>query len=136
MTLEAALEANTKAVNELAKLMAAAQKLGTKAVAAKAASSDEAEPKKAPAKGRAKKLTKDDVLAMFKGYLGELEDDDEDLPGRKEDVKAISDHFGVGRIGLLKAADFEEAVGHLKACMAGENPDFMNEAAAAEESLV
>lgn len=141
MSLEKALEANTTATLALIEQMksmtakgATTAKPAAKA-AAKPAAKEEAEaPKTTKPKptGKKKAASKDDLVKVYSSYLKEIEDDDDEIAVRRENVSTICEHFGVAKITLIEEAQYDEAIGHLKAYIDGGTPSFMDEAGAAE----
>lgn len=142
MSLEEALTANTAAIVALTKLMgsakitpagAAAEKLieetAGKAAAGKAATG------KAVA-GKTKALTIDTIKAKFGEFLGV--EDKALRTTRKDEVRAMLEHFGVAKASDLESENWSDALKYLKQCEDGEQPDFMDEGAGDgdSESLV
>lgn len=83
-----------------------------------------------------KAATLEDVTKAFSDYLAAADDDEDELATRRENVKAINSHFGVAKLRELDAANFAEAIKHLKAFVDGGKPDFMSEGDGAEDDLV
>ena len=124
MSLEAAIEKLTAAVEA----NTAALKAGGKVTAGSAADKAiEAEAKRAagskPAtRAASKKVTLDTIKERFGGYLGI-----EDKAERKErigHVQSIVDHFGVAKASELEEENWAEALAFLKQYEDGETPDF------------
>lgn len=133
MSLEDALNANTKAVlahNALLEKMLAGGKAPAAATgkpADKPADKPASKPAdKAPAKTSTTKrkgeITVEDVAARVTAYM--KVDDKEVRDERKGQIKTIIDHYGVDRFTNIDPAKFEEALGFLKAYEDGEEPDF------------
>lgn len=135
MSLEDALNANTKAVlahNALlekmlaggtaAKPAAAASKPAAADKPAAAASKPAADKPKTTTDKRKGEITAEHVTERVTAFLktGDKETRDE----RKTQVKAIIDHYGADRFTNIDPAKFEEALGFLSAYEAGEEPDF------------
>ena len=125
MSLEDALNANTKAVlahNALLEKMLA----GGKAPAAATGKPADKPADKAPAKTSTTKrkgeITVEDVAARVTAYM--KVDDTEVRDERKGQIKTIIDHYGVDRFTNIDPSKFEEALGFLKAYEDGEEPDF------------
>ena len=76
-------------------------------------------------KTAASKLTLDGVKEKFLAYLGT--EDKKEKAKRATQIKAITDHFGVGKIGEIDEENWKEALGYLKAFEDGETPSFMEE---------
>lgn len=133
MSLEEALNANTKAVlahNALLEKMlaggkapAASAPAGTKPAAPAAGTKPAAATKPAgkPA-GKKAETTAEHVAERVTAFLkvGDKALRDE----RKEQVKTIIDHYGADRFTNIDPANFDEALGFLKAYEDGEVPDF------------
>lgn len=130
MSLEEALNANTKAVQEHTaqlKLMLSGAKPAGKptmpndkpaASGTKAAST----PAKTTTTKKKAETTAEDVAAKVTAFLkvGDKALRDQ----RKEEVKTIIDHYGADRFTNIDPASFDEALGFLAAYEAGEVPDF------------
>ena len=129
MSLEDALNANTKAVlahNALLEKMLAGGKAPAAATGKPADKSASKPADKAPAKTSTTKrkgeITVEDVAARVTAYM--KVDDKEVRDERKGQIKTIIDHYGVDRFTNIDPAKFEEALGFLKAYEDGEEPDF------------
>ena len=129
MSLEDALNANTKAVlahNALLEKMLAGGKAPAAATGKPADKSADKPANKAPAKTSTTKrkgeITVEDVAARVTAYM--KVDDKEVRDERKGQIKTIIDHYGVDRFTNIDPAKFEEALGFLKAYEDGEEPDF------------
>ena len=131
MSLEEAINANTKAVQEHTaqlKLMLSGAKPPA-AGATKPADKPAAGGTKPAAGGTKTTTTKkkaettaEDVAAKVTAFLkvGDKALRDQ----RKEEVKTIIDHYGADRFTNIDPASFDEALGFLAAYEAGEVPDF------------
>lgn len=129
MSLEDALNANTKAVlahNALLEKMLAGGKAPAAATGKPADKPASKPADKAPAKTSTTKrkgeITVEDVAARVTAYM--KVDDKEVRDERKGQIKTIIDHYGVDRFTNIDPAKFEEALGFLKAYEDGEEPDF------------
>ena len=129
MSLEDALNANTKAVlahNALLEKMLAGGKAPAAATGKPADKPADKPANKAPAKTSTTKrkgeITVEDVAARVTAYM--KVDDKEVRDERKGQIKTIIDHYGVDRFTNIDPAKFEEALGFLKAYEDGEEPDF------------
>ena len=133
MSLEDALNANTKAVlahNALLEKMLAGGKAPAAATGKPADKpTDKSADKpanKAPAKTSTTKrkgeITVEDVAARVTAYM--KVDDKEVRDERKGQIKTIIDHYNVDRFTNIDPEKFEEALGFLKAYEDGEEPDF------------
>lgn len=129
MSLEDALNANTKAVlahNALLEKMLAGGKAPAAATGKPADKPASKPADKAPAKTsttrRKGEITVEDVAARVTSYM--KVDDKEVRDERKGQIKTIIDHYGVDRFTNIDPAKFEEALGFLKAYEDGEEPDF------------
>lgn len=129
MSLEDALNANTKAVlahNALLEKMLAGGKAPAAATGKPADKPTEKSANKAPAKTSTTKrkgeITVEDVAARVTSYM--KVDDKEVRDERKGQIKTIIDHYGVDRFTNIDPEKFEEALGFLKAYEDGEEPDF------------
>lgn len=129
MSLEDALNANTKAVlahNTLLEKMLAS---GGKAPAATTKAAEKP-PEKAAAKPPAKtsttktkgEITVADVTERVTNFMKVSDKDVRDE--RKAQVKTIIDHYGADRFTNIDPASFAEALGFLKSYEDGEQPDF------------
>lgn len=129
MSLEDALNANTKAVQEHTaqlKLMLSGAKppaAGASKPADKAASkpADKTPPKTTTSKTKGEP-TVADVTERVTNFMKVSDKDVRDE--RKAQVKTIIDHYGVDRFTNIDPASFSEALGFLKAYEDGEEPDF------------
>ena len=129
MSLEDALNANTKAVlahNALLEKMLAGGKAPAAATGKPADKPASKPADKAPAKTSTTKrkgeITVEDVAARVTAYM--KVDDKEVRDERKGQIKTIIDHYGVDRFTNIDPDKFEEALGFLKAYEDGEEPDF------------
>jgi hypothetical protein len=154
MTIEALIAAHTEAVNantEALKANTAALLAGAAPAKATTPAKTEDKPKTAKektaeaaaqmmAEDAAKKnadkpkgtttkkaATLEDVTKAFSDYLSAADDDEDELATRRENVKAINNHFGVSKLRELDPANFAEALKHLKAFVDGGKPEFMSE---------
>ena len=129
MSLEDALNANTKAVlahNALLEKMLAGGKAPAAATGKPADKpagkpADKAQAKTSTTK-RKGEITVEDVAARVTAYM--KVDDKEVRDERKGQIKTIIDHYGVDRFTNIDPSKFEEALGFLKAYEDGEEPDF------------
>ena len=127
MALEDRMEALTKALDRnstaLEAILAAG---GSKAPAAdKAADTKAADPKPPKPEKKPKVPTDDDIRSAFGAYLSVKDKGERET--RKDNVKAIVDHFGVGKATEIAAESRAEALAYLKQFEAGEKPNFMAE---------
>lgn len=140
MSLEDALNANTKAVLAhtamLEKAFAAAGGKTATAAPAKPADKPAAAPAKPagkPAAAATKKkaeTTAEHVAEKVKEYL--KGGDEDERAARKANVKAIIDYYGADRFTAIDPASFDEALGYLDQFANGEDP-FAEEGSAEEE---
>lgn len=131
MSLEDALNANTKAVlahNALLEKMLAGGKApaaGASKPADKPADKPASKPS-TPAKTSTTKtkgeITVADVTERVTNFMKVSDKDVRDE--RKAQVKTIIDHYGADRFTNIDPASFAEALGFLKAYEDGEEPDF------------
>lgn len=109
---------------------AAAEKKAAEEAAAEEEQEEEEEPKK-PAKSRRtakpKANTVETVTEAYTGYLGEADDDEDELDTRRGNVRAVLDHLGAKKIRDLAEDQFDSAISLLDTFKAGKTPDFMNE---------
>lgn len=141
MSLEDALNANTKAVlahnDLLTAMMAGGAAKPAAAAAAKPAAAKPAAAKPAAAAPktttdkRKGEITAEHVAERVTTFL--KTGDKETRDARKAQVKTIIDHYGAERFTAIDSAQFEEALGFLSAYEAGEEPDFGEATAEAEE---
>ena len=125
MPLEESLDALTTALNRNSDIL----ERGLKKAGAAPAAAAPAKPGPKPAAGRkpaaAKVPTEDDIRTAFGGYLAVK--DKTELSARKENVRAILNHFGVSYASEIPEESRGEALGYVTQLEAGETPDFMNE---------
>lgn len=122
MSLEAAIEKLTAAVEANTAALKAGGGKATAATAADKAIEAEAKRATSTRKPAAKKVTLDTIKERFGGYLGI-----EDKAERKErigHVQTIVDHFGVAKASELEEENWAEALAFLKQYEDGETPDF------------
>lgn len=131
MSLEAALDRNTAAIEKQTALM---EKLaGGKAAATTTAPAASTPAKTAAKPAAAKAPTTDDLRFAAGNYLGVT--DPAEREARKANVKSMIDHFGVGKVTEIPAENIAEAIGYFKTLTEGGTPDFMNEAAAEDDMV-
>ena len=128
MSLEAALDRNTAAIEKQTALM---EKLASGKAATTAAAVTPAKTQAKPA--AAKAPTIDDLRSAAGTYLGVT--DPAEREARKANVKSMIDHFGVGKVTEIPADNIAEAIGYFKTLTEGGTPDFMNESAAEDDMV-
>lgn len=122
--LTVALDKNTAAL--LGQASKAADKAPAAASAAKPATAPKADAKKADAKkADAKKEISDDVLREKFGTYMAAPESKEDKEARKNDCRAIYDHFGVSRATEIKQENRAEALAAIELLSNGDRPAFM-----------
>lgn len=122
--LTAAVEANTAAI---AKLAAAGGK-GAAPATATDKPADKPATTKPPKADKPAELTEEAFRKAFGDFLGVTDKALKDT--RKQQVSAILAHFGVAKATEISADKRVEAVGYVKALLAGQTPEFMAEEAA------
>lgn len=75
--------------------------------------------------------TEEDIRANFGTYLAVKDKAEKDA--RKDNVRAILNHFGVGTASEIPEDNRADAIAYLKQFVAGETPDFMNEGGEGDE---
>jgi len=137
MSLEEALAANTAALeaNTAALLKGGSAKPATK-TSSKAETSEEADAeneaaakkaaadkkKKAAAAKKKKGPTKEELVALFSGYLAEVDGDDDAVAERRAELKKINEYYEVDRITNADPSVWAEAMGFLNQFIEGEDP--------------
>lgn len=146
--LTASLDRNSAATEKSTDLMEsamnaakAAAKGGTK-VGTALATPDTSEPATTPATApkktagrptKPKAVTQDDLRTAAGNYLRSGPGGAKKEPERKENLRAMAQHFGVEQVTKSDPSNWTEAMGYLKQLQDGETPSFMNEEAAEEE---
>ena len=120
--LTSAVEANTAV---LTKLLASGGKPATAPATPATPAEKPATAKKAD---KPAELTEEAFRKAFGDFLGVSDKGLKET--RKTQVSAILQHFGVAKATEIPAENRAEAVGYVKALLAGQTPAFMNEEAA------
>jgi hypothetical protein len=135
MSLEAALTANTEALNRVAALLEASNTGREAALAAAQSLSSGGEGKAATGRKKADKVagppSVDDVRASFAAYLSV--DDADEKAARKAMVKKILAKSGVDKATEIPEGDRAQAIVWVKALQAGEDVAALNDEEAEEE---
>ena len=142
MSLEAAVAKLTEALERNSDLLEKVTAgIGKGGAAPAKPDKDEAKPKTTSGRTSTRKASgskaksKDPLGDLCKEASSYLEDGDKaGKPERAANLKSIVEHFGVAKLSQLEADNVAEAQTYLTAYINGEEPDFQNEEAAADEA--